>query len=77
MDVDGFERAVVQGKLPGQLDAAIDRLLYVGDVVVSIQGVPVLKHESFTEVLNRIKTAARPLVLGFIPGGSCSTHSQL
>ena len=65
----GEERVVVQGKLRDQLDAQVDRLLCVGDELVSVQGRP-LAHcgGTFREKLEHMRTAPRPLLLGFLPG---------
>jgi hypothetical protein len=65
------ERVVIQAKLRDQLDAQVDRLLCVGDELVSVQGVP-LSHcgGSFKEKLEYIRAAPRPLQLGFLPGSA-------
>jgi hypothetical protein len=49
----------------------VDRLLCVGDELVSVQGVPLAQcGATFKERLEHIRAATRPLLLGFLPGSA-------
>lgn len=77
-----MERVVVQAKSRGALDPALDRLLSVGDELVTVHGRPIgtLGGEGgggcggggvdFAAVMEHLRQAPRPLQLGFIPAGT-------
>lgn len=59
---------MVQAKSHGQLDAAVDKLLGVGDVLVSINHTEVrCCGVGFAEQLAYLRELPRPVVLGFVP----------
>lgn len=72
---------MLQAKSHGALDPALDRLLSVGDELVSVQDRPIAEigrgaggggggGGSFAAVMDCLKHAPRPLQLGFVPAGT-------
>lgn len=62
------ERVVVMAKHRELLEPQVDRLLCVGDELVSIQGQPVAHCGlTFQELLERLRSEPRPVELGFLP----------
>jgi hypothetical protein len=63
-----YGRVVVMAKHHELLEPQVDRLLCVGDELVTVQGQAVeLCGNTFHEVLERLRVAPRPLELGFLP----------
>lgn len=81
-----MERVVIQSKNQAFLDPSADRLLNVGDELVTVQGATLQAISissnsnskfvtsqvplNFSAVMERIKQAPRPLQLGFVPPGT-------
>jgi hypothetical protein len=64
------ERIVVQAKHRALLDPQVDRLLCVGDELAAVQlpGDSLRRVQgSFCQVMEQLRAAGRPLVLGFKP----------
>lgn len=62
------ERIVIQAKSHGQLESAADKLLSIGDVLVTVNHCEVGScGAGFTEQLAFLRDAPRPVLLGFVP----------
>lgn len=67
----GREYIVIQSKNHAMLDAAVDKLLSIGDVLATVNGVDISAcGMGFNEQLSFLREVPRPVTLGFVPAGA-------
>ena len=68
MTAGGVECIAIQSKSHGLLDPGTDKLLGIGDLLVTVNHTEVRRcGATFAEQLAYLRDAPRPVVLGFVP----------